>query len=175
MRLLHWQRPADRWLLKAPSHLGHLDIIVEQHPQCSIIITHRNPLEVIGSYSSMMMAVTPAQTQTDPKQMGRRVLENLGAQMDHSMATRERISPERILDVQYSDFMDDTMAVVDGMYRHLSLPYPDTTRSAIAAYVDAHPRGKHGSHDYKLEEFGLTEQQVLDRFSSYIDTYNIEV
>jgi hypothetical protein len=26
-----------------------------------------------------------------------------------------------------------------------------------------------------LEEFGLTEQQVLDRFANYIDTYNIEV
>ena len=35
--------------------------------------------------------------------------------------------------------------------------------------------GKHGSHDYKLEEFGLTEQQVLDRFANYIDTYHIEV
>ena len=175
LRLLHWQRPADRWLLKTPSHICHLDIIVEQHPQCGIIITHRNPLEVIGSYSSMMMAVTPKQMQSDPREMGRRVLEHLGAQMDHSMATRENIRAERILDVQYVDFMQDSMAVVDGIYQHLSLPYPDATRQAIATYVDKHPMGKHGSHDYKLEEFGLTEQQVLDRFANYIDTYHIEV
>jgi len=175
LRLLHWQRPADRWLLKTPSHICHLDIIVEQHPDCGIMVTHRNPLEVIGSYSSMMMAVTPQQTQTDPKEMGRRVLEHLGAQMDHSMAIRRNISPERILDVQYVDFVDDPMAVVDGIYRHLSLPYPQQTRSSIAAYIDDHPRGKHGSHDYQLDELGLSERQVLDRFSNYIETYNIEV
>ena len=175
LRLLHWQRPADRWLLKTPSHICHLDIIVKQHPSSSIIITHRNPLEVIGSYSSMMMAVTPQQTQTDPKEMGRRVLEHLGAQMDLSMKIRQSMNPERILDVQYVDLMDDTMAVVDGIYQQLSLPYPDTARRAIATYVDDHPRGKHGSHDYKLGEFGLTEQQVLDRFGNYIETYHIEV
>jgi len=175
LRLLQWQRPADRWLLKTPSHIRHLDIIAEQHPDCGMIVTHRNPLEVIGSYSSMMMAVLPEQTHTDPEDMGRRVLELLAGQMDHSMATRETIDPERILDVQYVDFVDDTMAVVDRVYQHLSLPYPDEARDAIAAYVDDHPRGKHGSHDYKLEEFGLTEKQVLDRFAKYIDTYQIAV
>jgi hypothetical protein len=175
LRLLDWQRPADRWLLKTPSHICHLDIIAEQHPDCGIIVTHRNPLEVIGSYSSMMMTVMPDQTRTDPEDLGRRVLDLLGGQMDQSMRARQDIAPERILDVQYADFTSDTISVVDRIYNHLSLPYPDAVREAIAAYVDEHPRGKHGSHDYKLEQFGLTEQQVLDRFSNYIGTYNIEV
>ncbi|MEH6582913.1 MAG: sulfotransferase [Halioglobus sp.] len=175
LRLLQWQRPADRWLLKTPSHICHLDIIAEQHPDCGMIVTHRNPLEVIGSYSSMMMAVLPEQTRSDPKDMGRRVLEHLAGQMDHCMATRETIDPERILDVQYVDFVDDTMAVVDEIYQHLSLPYGDEVRTGIKAYVDDHPRGKHGSHDYQLQEFGLTEHQVLDRFANYIETYNIAV
>jgi hypothetical protein len=175
LRLLDWQRPADRWLLKTPSHICHLDIIAEQHPDCGIIVTHRNPLEVIGSYSSMMMTVMPDQTRTDPEDLGRRVLDLLGGQMDQSMRARQDIAPERILDVQYADFTSDTMSVVDRIYQHLSLPYPDAVREAIAAYVDEHPRGKHGSHDYKLEQFGVSEQQVLDRFSNYIETYNIEV
>ena len=64
---------------------------------------------------------------------------------------------------------------MDSIYDHLSLPYPDEARQAIAAYVADHPRDKHGSHDYKLEEFGLSEQQVLDRFSNYIETFNIAV
>jgi len=175
LRLLQWQRPADRWLLKTPSHICHLDIIAEQHPDCGMIVTHRNPLEVIGSYSSMMMAVAPERNHTDPQDLGRRVLEFLAGQMDHSIEIRKNIDPGRILDVQYIDFVSDTMSVVDNIYQHLSLPYPDTVRDAIVTYVDDHPRGKHGSHDYKLEEFGLTEQKVLDRFSNYIQTFNIEV
>ncbi len=175
LRLLQWQRPADRWLLKTPSHICHLDIIAKLHPESGMIVTHRNPLEVIGSYSSMMMAVLPEQTQTDPVDMGHRVLEHLAQQMDHSMETRKNINPGRILDVQYVDFVKDSLSVVDQVYDHLSLPYPESVRKVIAEYVDAHPRGKHGSHDYHLTEFGLSEQQVLDRFKSYIETYNIEV
>ena len=175
LRLIQWQRPADRWLLKTPSHICHLDIIAEQHPNSGMIITHRNPLEVIGSYSSMMTAVIPERTHTDPEELGRRVLDLFAGQMAHSMETRKHIDPRRIVDVQYVDFVSDTLSVVDRIYDHLSLPYPDKTRGAIAAYVADHPRGKHGSHDYKLEEFGLTEQQVLDRFSNYIETFNIAV
>lgn len=175
LRLIQWQRPADRWLLKTPSHIGHLDIIAQQHPDSGMIITHRNPLEVIGSYSSMMNAVMPERSHTDPEELGRRVLDLLAGQMDQSMKARRDIDPERIVDVQYVDFTTDTMSVVDCIYDHLSLPYPDGTRQAIADYVADHPRGKHGSHDYKLEQFGLNEQQVLDRFSSYIETYNIAV
>ena len=175
LRLLQWQRPADRWLLKAPSHLSHLEIILEQHPEAGIIITHRNPLEVVGSYSSMMMAVLPEQTQTDPEQMGQRVLEDLAGQVAHSMAAREHLDAARILDVHYTDFTSDTMEVVDEIYSHLGLPYSEETRTLIANYVAEHPRGKHGSHDYQLDQFGLSEQQVLDRFESYIKRYNIKV
>lgn len=176
LRLLQWQRPADRWLLKAPSHLGHLDIILDLHPQAGVIITHRNPLEVVGSYSSMMMAVLPEQTQvTDPHEMGRRVLDDLGAQMDHAMAVRERLSPGQVVDVQYTDFISDTVAVVEDIYQQLDLPYTEDVQQLIASYVADHPRNKHGSHDYQLAQFGLTEQQVLDRFAHYIETYNIKV
>ncbi len=176
LRLLQWQRPAERWLLKTPSHICHLDIILEQHPDCGIIVTHRNPLEVIGSYCSMMMAVLPEQTvRMDPGEMGRRMLAHLGGQMDQSMAIRESLPAGRIVDVMYRDFVDDTMGVVDSIYLQLGLPYPDAVRAAISAYVDDHPRGKHGSHDYRLEEFGLTHQQVLSRFANYIETYNIPI
>ena len=148
---------------------------MEQHPGAGIIITHRNPLEVVGSYSSMMMAVLPEQTQTDPEEMGQRVLEDLAGQAAQSMAARERLDPGRIMDVHYTDFTSDTMTVVDEIYSHLGLPYSVETRALIATYVKAHPRGKHGSHDYQLDQFGLNEQQVLDRFETYIQRYDIKV
>ena len=33
--------------------------------------------------------------------------------------------------------------------------------------------GKHGKHDYRLEEYGLTEQQILDRFAFYIERFKV--
>ncbi|MFK7977277.1 MAG: hypothetical protein AB8C02_14170, partial [Halioglobus sp.] len=61
------------------------------------------------------------------------------------------------------------------IYSHLGLPYPNSVREQLAAYVADNPRGQHGSHDYQLAEFGLSEQQVLDRFGHYIDTFNLAV
>lgn len=175
LRLIQWQRPANRWLLKAPSHLYHIDVIMEQHPDACIIITHRSPLEVVGSYCSMMMNVMPEQTQIDPRQLGRRVLEDLTLQVNRSMAVRNQRGSDRIVDVHYVDFIDNTAAVVDELYDKLGIPYPEQTRSEIKAYIDAHPRGKHGKHEYHLAEFGLTENQVRDSFQDYIQTYDIKV
>ena len=45
LKMLDWQRPGERWLLKAPAHLWALDVLVEMFPDCCIILTHRNPLE----------------------------------------------------------------------------------------------------------------------------------
>lgn len=175
LRLLQWQRPAERWLLKTPSHICHLDILVQQYPDCEIIITHRNPLNIIGSYCSLMMGVMPERKNADSHDLGQRVLNHLAGQMGHSMEIRKSISAERILDIQYNDFINDSQAVADGIYQHFSLPYSDATRQLIASYIADHPRGKHGSHDYQLEQFGLNEQQVLDRFAGYIDEFDIAV
>jgi hypothetical protein len=47
------------------------------------------------------------------------------------------------------------------------------TERRFQQYADEHPMGKHGKHDYRLEEYGLTEQQILDRFAFYIKRFSI--
>ncbi|MCX2979303.1 sulfotransferase [Halieaceae bacterium IMCC14734] len=175
LRLLQWQRPGESWLLKTPSHVCHLDIILSEHPDAGIVITHRNPLEVVGSYCSMMMTVVPEQSRTDPHDMGRRVLEHLAMQMDQSMDSRARLDSSRIVDVNYNDFIEDSVAVVEDIYESLAIRCPAETRDSISQYVVDHPRGKHGSHDYQLADFGLTENQVQDRFARYLASYDLAV
>ena len=35
--------------------------------------------------------------------------------------------------------------------------------------------GKHGTHSYGLAEFGLTDEQVLERFAPYVERFGISV
>lgn len=175
LRMLHFQRPADRWLLKTPSHAEHLDIIVDMHPACEIIVTHRTPLQIIGSYCSLMTGVMPEHNGLDLHALGERVLEFLATQTDKCMAQRNTISSARILDLDFHDILDNPQDVVDSIYSHFKLPLPDGTREKIASYIADHPKGKHGSHDYKLQQFGLTENKVLDRFAGYIERFDIKV
>ena len=168
LRMLQWQRPGERFLLKTPAHLWALDVLVELFPDCSIIITHRDPLECVASYTSMMEALMAGRS-FDRRELGPTVMEYLAAKMDRAMACREQIDPARILDVEYTDFISEPVATVRSIYGHFGLPVDGDLEQAWEAHVAAHPQGEHGEHEYSLEDYGLTESQIRDRFATYGD------
>ncbi len=45
----------------------------------------------------------------------------------------------------------------------------------MEAFVRDNPKGKHGKHEYRLEDYGLTREQVHEHFADYIDRYEVEV
>ncbi len=175
LRMLQWQRPGERFLLKAPYHLWSLDILLKEYPDSSILITHRNPVAVVGSYCSMMHTLMPDQENIDKADLGRRVFNYLADQVTMSIEARKIIGNDRILDIQYNDFVGDSLATIKRIYDRFELPMSDVTWQAMDKYMADHPKGRHGKHDYRLVDFGLTDREVLDRFSEYIDTYQVEV
>ncbi len=172
LRMLQWQRPGKQWLLKSPAHLWALDIISETFPDACIIVTHRNPLEVVGSYASMMAAIMN-ERQYDKKQLGLVVMEYLARKVESSLKQRENINQSQILDLQFNDFVNRPFNFVTDIYDYFNLEMNTTTKCRINTYIDNHPMGKHGKHDYKLDEFGLTEELILDRFDFYIKRFNV--
>ena len=51
LQLLHWQRPASRWILKSPHHLEFLEDFVDVFPNTSVIWTHRDPVSLCAQFS----------------------------------------------------------------------------------------------------------------------------
>jgi hypothetical protein len=45
----------------------------------------------------------------------------------------------------------------------------------MEAYLAGNPKGKHGSHQYDLAEYGLSQDGVRDHFREYIEQYQIAV
>lgn len=172
LRMLQWQRPGDRWLLKSPCHLWVLDTLVDMFPDCCIVITHRNPLECVTSYASMMTSMMDGRD-VDGKEVGPVVLEYLAKKLEVSLEARKHFSEERVIDIQFNDFISDSLGTVHKIYDHFQLPMSEQTAADMKAYSKEHPMGKHGSHDYQLEQYGLTEAKILDRFGFYIDRFNI--
>ncbi len=171
LRMLQWQRPGERWLLKTPGHLWALDKLVQLFPDCSIIVTHRNPLECVTSYASMMAAMM-LERDFDKKELGPVTMEYLASKVERSLKARNDFSSDRILDLQFNDFVENPLETVNKIYRHFHIDMSNATKSAMEAYALEHPMGKHGKHEYHLEEYGLTEDQVLDRFDFYIKRFN---
>jgi hypothetical protein len=173
LKLLDWQRPGERWLLKSPAHLWAVDSLVELFPDCCIIQTHRDPCEILASYCSMMASLMSARESFDKHELGRSVLDHLAHLLERGMAVRDRSDPARFIDVDYRRFVTDPMAAAERIYAHFSLPLSGATADALRAHVAANPQSKHGRHDYSLDEFGLTPSIVRDRFAGYLARFDL--
>lgn len=173
LKLLDWQRPGQRWLLKSPAHLWALDILVEMFPDVCIIWTHRNPMQILPSYCSMMAALMSQREGLDKTQLGPVVLEFLARSLERGLAARERSDPSRFVDVDYRQFVADPMASVRRIYQAFDLKLSPDTERTMHEYVAANPQRKHGAHRYSMEEYGLSPEQVTRRLKFYIDRFDL--
>jgi hypothetical protein len=166
LQLLDWQRPGERWLLKAPAHMWGIDALVDTFPDASIVWSHRNPLACTASATSMTSQLM-ATLEHESSWLGPVVMDFYATSLERGLAVRDGMDPARFTDVTHDQFVTNALGVADRIYGHFGLPFPEATRAALRAHVDANPQGKHGKHSYDLSEFGLKEADVRERFASY--------
>ena len=173
LKLLDWQRPGERWLLKTPAHLFALDLLAELFPDGTVVITHRDLLECVPSYCSMVRSMLSEHETVDPRYIGEVVLDYLARSMERAMEARTRIEAGRIVDVAYKDFIADPVGTGLRIHHAAGLDAGPRVEAAFRAHADAHPKNKHGKHDYGLEAFGLTEAGIRARFADYAKAYGV--
>ncbi|MCZ6829343.1 MAG: sulfotransferase [Gammaproteobacteria bacterium] len=174
LKLLQWQRPGERWLLKAPAHMWALPEIVELFPDVSVVWGHRDVVGVTSSICSMthmimglyMYGGKPAKT--DAKQLGPTVMEWYARSLERGMADREKLPAERFTDYTHDGFVEDSMVTAAAIYAHFGMEMTSAIISALQAHMDAHPQNKHGKHQHKLDQFGMSEERVRERFDFYL-------
>jgi hypothetical protein len=165
-----------RWTLKNPWHPLFLNELTTVYPDAQLVMTHRDPAEVLGSACSLMKAVRQMYSDdVDLKSIGESYSEIFEIMIARADAYKAKHGQDSILDVQYADTMRDPMGVVRGIYRHFDEPLSDEAEAAMLAYLAANPKGKHGSHSYDLAEYGLSKEGVHERFKDYIERYRIPV
>jgi hypothetical protein len=173
LQMLDWQRPGKRWLLKSPAHLWALDVLVELLPDACIVLTHRDPLECIPSYCSMMAFLMRDRRRLDKRELGPTVLEYVARSLERGLAARTRCDPARFLDVDYRSFVADPLRTVERIYRHFGLELTGEAERAMRRHASENPKGRRGAHEYGLEEYGLTPEAVTRRFSEYLVRYGL--
>jgi hypothetical protein len=56
LQTLQSRQPTERWILKTPNHLWHLEALLAAYPDARIIWTHRDPGPVVTSLASLANA-----------------------------------------------------------------------------------------------------------------------
>lgn len=174
VRLIGANAPAQRWLLKNPGHITHMEALFAVFPDACVVQTHRDPAASIPSVCSV---IHPARRffharEVDATLIGPRELEFWAWSAERADAVRAT-HPGRFLDVRFADFQRAPLAVVEGIYTHFGLELTDATRAAMQAWIADNAQHKHGRHEYTLEQFGLTRAAVHARFAPYLERYGL--
>jgi hypothetical protein len=175
--LQHLQSGGHRgshWILKTPCHLMWLDVLLDVFPDALLVHTHRDPATVLASVSSLMATMRSAVSRgVDPAAVGREQLEAWTWGMQRVMAVRDRLPADRVVDVHYTDTVEDPVGTVERVYKHFGLDYTEQVATGVRRYLADNPRDKHGSHRYTLEEFGLDAAEVDAAFAAYNDRFGV--
>jgi Sulfotransferase family len=173
LQFLQWQKrrrgeTAERWVLKTPMHLGHLDVLFESFPGAHVIQTHRDPLETIPSVASMYLALWGLGTEKpDPLEVGRQCLDRYARALARCLAVRETLPAERFVDVSYRDVARDPLGTVRRIYAAVGRELTHEAEAAMAAWVAKNPREHRPPHEYTLESFGYTREAIEQAFAAY--------
>jgi Sulfotransferase family len=165
-----------RWTLKNPWHPVFLDELTSVYPDARLVMTHRDPAEVVGSACSLIKHVRAIYSdEVELKGIGETFVDTFEVMIARAGAFKVKHGANAIHDVQYADTVRDPMGVVRGIYQRFDEPLTAEAQGAMLGFLDANPKGKHGSHSYDLAEFGLSKEGVRERFKDYIETYDIPV
>ena len=158
-----------RWVLKNPSHLFALGALLDVYPDALVIQTHRSPRTAIASACSLAAHASAGWSTTfTGSTIGRSQLDLWARGLSLFTAERGRRDPAQFYDVRYDDLVADPVGTVEAIYGHFGLPLTGTAADAIRSLAAAARTGGDSAHRYTLDEFGLTGEQVDERFSAYL-------
>jgi hypothetical protein len=165
-----------RWTLKSPHHAIALDALTAVYPDARLVLLHRDPVVLCASVCSLITNLSGTFTDADHTAY---IAEHWTAMLEESVRRIDQFRdahPEHpIVDVQYADLVRDPLRVVAELYAATGDELDGSARDAVAAYVEAHPKGEFGTHRYDLAEFKLDAGELAQRFAGYVDRYDVVV
>ena len=170
LQLLQWKHKKERWVLKAPSHLGRLDSLFAVYPDARVVVTHRDPLCVISSLSSLRATLKGMRSDRVDRDVDMGVTSaGLQSQLESCMRLRDGLGERsaQIVDVRYRDLVDDPLETLGGLYAQWGLPLSSEAQARMRSYIAANPQGKGGVHRHSFADTGLDLAQERARFAAY--------
>ena len=170
LQLLQSRCPPERWMLKSPPDSFCLDAVLAVYPDARFVMTHRDPAAVLGSVCSLLHTMYELTGKPpSPEQIGAAELASWSEAMRRLLAVRTRAGEARFADVHFHELVADPLGTIVRAYAKLALPFTPEAERRIAGYARAHPRGRHGEHQHRPEDWGLARGAVREAFQLYVE------
>lgn len=163
-----------RWTLKSPHHATALEALTSVYPDARLVLLHRDPVILCASVCSLIQTLSGTFSDADHRAyIARHWTHMLETSIGRVDAFRRAHPEHPILDVQYEDLVRAPVETVAGIYATCGDALGEDAASAMHAYVAGHRQGRFGEHRYDLADFGIDKSEIAERFSGYVDRYDI--
>ena len=174
LQALQWLRGGTRWVLKSPQHIEQFGPLMAVFPDATVVVTHRDPVAVTTSVVTMLTYAARLQVaRPDPVVIGHYWADRVERMLRACADDRDLVPAEQSLDVRFSEFMADDVAMVGRIYGVAGQPFTPEVVAAMRAFMDEHPRGRHGGVRYDLGTFGLDAGELRERFRFYVERFGV--
>jgi hypothetical protein len=175
LQTLQSRQPTERWILKTPNHLWHLDAMLAAYPDARVIWTHRDPGPVVTSLASLANAgQRPLTSRTDPRPTAEEWKRKCAFALNSAMTFDQAAPDGWCQHLHYDALMADPVEAVCQLYRTFGEEVGSLHARRMRAFLADRPADAFGRHRYDPADFGWTYAGLAAEFADYIDRYRIE-
>jgi len=171
LKFLQWQdesRRGKRWVLKTPSHLTAPEALLEVFSEALLITTHRDPLQTIPSYCSMVDSLYRLASPNITKlEVGTFTEKYWALYLNNFAALRRKLGPERFLDVKYEEQIANPLKQVEIVLNRVGVDMNPQTEQIMKDWLEENAREKRAAHKYDMKDFGISFEQMDRDFADY--------
>lgn len=164
-----------RWLLKSPQHMENLQAIKNTFPDATMVICHRDPVDVLRSLTTMLgYSDRIRRDPTDPAGLARHWSDRIEKLLRECVAQRAAWSDAQSLDVLFHEYMADQEGMARRIYALAGLDLPPEVEAKLLGYLQENPRHAHGKVIYDLEGVFETDVAALrEKFAFYYNHFPV--
>jgi len=162
LKLLQWQRPAKRWVLKTPHHLEFLPLAKKYFGEVQFIWTHREVMECIPSFLSMVSySRILFSKEVYQKDVAKHWVRKNGFMLEKALEYRKSNNKEVLFtNVSYKELIKDSLGVIEQIYADRGEVISQELKAVFEKSNSDNPKGKYGVHQYNLDDFGVDEAYI---------------
>jgi hypothetical protein len=172
LKLLQYQRPAKRWVLKSPHHMEFLDLANRFFGRVHFIWTHRNILESLPSFISMMAhSQTIFSEKVSLDRVASHWVRKTGYMLSKGIGFRKANPGVEFTDLCFKDIVSSPMNVLGEIYQNKGAISPELYRKFLDAEHQNAPN-RYGTHQYNMGDYKLNSGELNKTVSIYSDFLN---
>lgn len=176
LQALCFLRPDEprRWVLKSPQHQEQIPALLEVFPGATVVLTHRDPVEVTTSMCTMLAYSARMSTaHPDPRAIAAYWVPRVEQLLLAGLRDHDLVPADQVVDVRLADLVADDGAEVGRIYAAAGLPLTGAARGAMAAFVAAHPRGRFGRVAADPRVFGIDVEERARSLRGYARRFGV--